>query len=135
MRGSGHAFIVRSPLDVRVNNVRRVLNAWHELTPPGHAPAGPPPKKARGKKESPASSSDAGLMTMATPYSRTASRGTTIGAAAFHGRVRDGDGWVHRALGHQARGPRPAPRAGAKGRGTRRPGGSGGTKAFPDSCT
>ena len=28
--------------------------------------------------------------------------GSSVGAAAFHDRVRDGNGWVHRALGHQS---------------------------------
>src|SRR4029077_3888727 len=34
---------------------------------------------------------------LATSYSRTAYRRTTIGAAAFHFRVRNGNGWGHRA--------------------------------------
>jgi hypothetical protein len=32
---------------------------------------------------------------LATSYSRTAYRRTTIGAAAFHCRVRNGNGWDH----------------------------------------
>ena len=32
---------------------------------------------------------------LATTYSRTTYRSTTIGSAAFHFRVRDGNGWVH----------------------------------------
>src|SRR5436305_817042 len=38
-----------------------------------------------------------GAFTLATSYSRTAYRRTTIGAAAFHCRVRNGNGWDHRA--------------------------------------
>src|SRR5437879_10324279 len=38
-----------------------------------------------------------GHSTLATSYSRTACRRTTIGAAAFHCRVRNGNGWDHRA--------------------------------------
>src|SRR5262249_51963517 len=38
-----------------------------------------------------------GAFTLATSYSRTACRRTTIGAAAFHFRVRNGNGWCHYA--------------------------------------
>ena len=40
----------------------------------------------------------AGLLFLATTYSRGTCRPTTIGAAAFHFRVRDGNGWFHRAM-------------------------------------
>src|SRR5206468_4023887 len=40
----------------------------------------------------------AGLLVLATSYSRTAYRRTTIGAAAFHCRVRNGNGWGHCAI-------------------------------------
>src|SRR5436853_3049493 len=36
-----------------------------------------------------------GVFVLATSYSRTAYRRTTIGAAAFHCRVRNGNGWGH----------------------------------------
>src|SRR5467141_555835 len=36
-----------------------------------------------------------GHLVLATSYSRTAYRRTTIGAAAFHCRVRNGNGWCH----------------------------------------
>src|SRR5947199_9016592 len=36
-----------------------------------------------------------GAFVLATSYSRTAYRRTTIGAAAFHFRVRNGNGWYH----------------------------------------
>src|SRR5437867_11996167 len=36
-----------------------------------------------------------GLLVLATSYSRTAYRRTTIGAAALHCRVRNGNGWGH----------------------------------------
>src|SRR5437588_1252107 len=39
-----------------------------------------------------------GLLVLATSYSRTAYRRTTIGAAAFHCRVRNGNGWGHCAI-------------------------------------
>ena len=39
-----------------------------------------------------------GHLTLATSYSRTAYRRTTIGAAAFHFRVRNGNGWGHCAI-------------------------------------
>src|SRR5437773_12402433 len=45
----------------------------------------------------------AGLLVLATSYSRTAYRRTTIGAAAFHCRVRNGNGWCHCA--NVTRGP------------------------------
>ena len=38
-----------------------------------------------------------GVFVLATSYSRTAFRRTTIGAAAFHFRVRNGNGWCHHA--------------------------------------
>ena len=38
-----------------------------------------------------------GHFVLATSYSRTAFRRTTIGAAAFHFRVRNGNGWCHHA--------------------------------------
>ena len=37
----------------------------------------------------------AGFLVLATSYSRAACRRTTIGAAAFHFRVRNGNGWCH----------------------------------------
>ena len=39
-----------------------------------------------------------GHFVLATSYSRTAFRRTTIGAAAFHFRVRNGNGWCHYAI-------------------------------------
>src|SRR6478752_2990315 len=39
-----------------------------------------------------------GCYNLATTYSRGTCRPTTIGAAAFHFRVRDGNGWFHRAM-------------------------------------
>src|SRR5216117_2978979 len=39
-----------------------------------------------------------GLITLATSYFRTTYRGTIIGAAAFHFRVRNGNGWCHCAI-------------------------------------
>ena len=39
-----------------------------------------------------------GHFVLATSYSRTAYRRTTIGAAAFHFRVRNGNGWCHCAI-------------------------------------
>ena len=38
-----------------------------------------------------------GAFVLATSYSRTAYRRTTIGAVAFHFRVRNGNGWYHYA--------------------------------------
>src|SRR5437016_14561036 len=39
-----------------------------------------------------------GVFILATSYSRTTFRRTTIGAAAFHCRVRNGNGWCHCAI-------------------------------------
>src|SRR4051794_41761472 len=39
-----------------------------------------------------------GFFVLATSYSRTTFRRTTIGAAAFHCRVRNGNGWFHCAM-------------------------------------
>ena len=44
-----------------------------------------------------------GVFVLATSYSRTACRRTTIGAAAFHFRVRNGNGWCHYAIVTRAR--------------------------------
>src|SRR6266705_1551189 len=41
---------------------------------------------------------DNGRLVLATSYSRTTYRCTTIGAAAFHFRVRNGNGWGHCAM-------------------------------------
>ena len=51
---------------------------------------------------------------LATTYSRIALRYTTIGAATFHFRVRDGNGWFHRAI--ITRGPMGSPRSTTAGR-------------------
>src|SRR3984893_1101756 len=47
------------------------------------------------KCKSPTGINPVGLLVLATSYSRTAYRRTTIGAAAFHCRVRNGNGWGH----------------------------------------
>ncbi len=47
------------------------------------------------KKEAPLPVSRKRGVTLATSYSRTTYRRTTIGAAAFHFRVRNGNGWGH----------------------------------------
>src|SRR5437762_10798546 len=46
-------------------------------------------------KKTPADHLTCGCSVLATSYSRTAYRRTTIGAAAFHCRVRNGNGWGH----------------------------------------
>src|SRR6266511_961396 len=46
-------------------------------------------------KKTPADHLTCGCSVLATSYSRTAYRRTTIGAAAFHCRVRNGNGWCH----------------------------------------
>ena len=50
---------------------------------------------AAQKCKNPTETNPAGFSILATSYSRTAYRRTTIGAAAFHCRVRNGDGWGH----------------------------------------
>src|SRR6202042_1562461 len=49
----------------------------------------------REKKKAPLPVSRKRGITLATSYSRTPYRCTTIGAAAFHFRVRNGNGWGH----------------------------------------
>jgi hypothetical protein len=46
-------------------------------------------------KRTPDSFRNLGFITLAMSYSRTTYRCTTIGAAAFHFRVRNGNGWDH----------------------------------------
>ena len=50
------------------------------------------------KTSGPFSFRKTGRYNQATSYSRMTCRQTTIGAAAFHFRVRDGNGWFHRAM-------------------------------------
>src|SRR5207248_8026523 len=50
--------------------------------------------RRRHRKEKPSPESFRGWV-LATSYSRTTFRRTTIGAAAFHCRVRNGNGWCH----------------------------------------
>src|ERR1051326_3723134 len=50
------------------------------------------------KSKNPALVSKRGAFVLATSYSRTTYRRTTIGAAAFHFRVRNGNGWCHCAI-------------------------------------
>jgi hypothetical protein len=59
-----------------------------------------PPRRARVgdvQKQETRHVSHTGFSVLATSYSRTTYRRTTIGAAAFHFRVRNGNGWFHRA--------------------------------------
>src|SRR4029077_6922613 len=48
-----------------------------------------------GQKRTPDSFRNLRFITLAMSYSRTTYRSTTIGAAAFHFRVRNGNGWDH----------------------------------------
>ena len=50
------------------------------------------------QSKTPADRLTCGCLVLATSYSRTAYRRTTIGAAAFHCRVRNGNGWRHCAI-------------------------------------
>src|SRR6266550_8973100 len=50
------------------------------------------------KRKNPTEINPVGFLVLATSYSRTAYRRTTIGAAAFHCRVRNGNGWGHCAI-------------------------------------
>src|SRR5205814_9641076 len=47
------------------------------------------------KTKNPTEINRVGFLVLATSYSRTTFRRTTIGAAAFHFRVRNGNGWGH----------------------------------------
>src|ERR1700675_1839200 len=55
-------------------------------------------RKIGGKAKPPHLFPKGGGFVLATSYSRTTYRRTTIGAAAFHFRVRNGNGWVHCAM-------------------------------------
>ena len=62
---------------------------------------GVPPRRATSrtrKCKNPTEINPVGFLVLATSYSRTAYRRTTIGAAAFHCRVRNGNGWDHCAI-------------------------------------
>ena len=72
------------------------------------------PEAKKGGPRAPVGAARGPRGVLAAAYSRAASRGTTIGAAAFHGRVRDGHGWGHRAKGHQGPGPLRVPVSGRK---------------------
>ncbi len=84
------------------------------LTASGVPPRRASSKRAAQKCKSPAEINPAGLLVLATSYSRTAYRRTTIGAAAFHCRVRNGNGWGHCAI--VTRGPSRAGNCGASHR-------------------
>src|SRR5437762_9376219 len=61
----------------------------------GRRRSGVPRSSGRRPSKKPSMFSHAGFFVLATSYSRTACRRTTIGAAAFHFRVRNGNGWSH----------------------------------------
>lgn len=73
---------------------------WHDREWPAHIlrvkihPGSRPKKKPAPNPFG----SDAGKKKLATTYSHTAFRRTTIGAGAFHFRVRDGIGWFRTAM-------------------------------------
>src|SRR5436190_23859048 len=71
------------------------LPSARPLTASGVPPRRASSRRAARKCKSPAEINAAGLLVLATSYSRTAYRRTTIGAAAFHCRVRNGHGWGH----------------------------------------
>src|SRR5882724_13547691 len=56
------------------------------------------PRSKTQKCKNPTGINRVGFLVLATSYSRTACRRTTIGAAAFHCRVRNGNGWGHCAI-------------------------------------
>src|SRR5882724_1432815 len=56
------------------------------------------PRSKTQKCKNPTGINPVGFLVLATSYSRTAYRRTTIGAAAFHCRVRNGNGWGHCAI-------------------------------------
>src|SRR6516162_7069880 len=57
-----------------------------------------PSAKRQKNREPRLAFTDRGSLTLAMSYSRTTYRCTTIGAAAFHFRVRNGNGWCHCAM-------------------------------------
>ena len=76
------------------------LRAWHLChgSQPLHSltACGIPLRRARvGRTQKTRRDKVGGFSVLATSYSRTACRRTTIGAAAFHFRVRNGNGWCH----------------------------------------
>lgn len=66
------------------------------VRPVWSVPSSPPPTS--GQKEAPFSLSKERGIYLATTYSHKTYRLTTIGAVAFHFRVRNGTGWFHHAL-------------------------------------
>ena len=64
----------------------------------GSQPLGSLLEKATPKQNAQHISRHAGRSVLATSYSRTAYRRTTIGAAVFHFRVRNGNGWDRCAI-------------------------------------
>src|SRR5438094_1541655 len=77
------------PAHVAASHARRVL--CFRLRQ-GYGAAG---EQATPKQNAQHISQHAGRFVLATSYSRAACRRTTIGAAAFHCRVRNGNGWCH----------------------------------------
>src|SRR3984893_14751888 len=88
--------------------MNRMSDVWSnscELTPLGYwrqfvASSNPRGRRVRlaEKREPRPAFADRGSLTLAMSYSRTTYRCTTIGAAAFHFRVRNGNGWDHCAM-------------------------------------
>ena len=100
MRGKGSERYSQKPknagearIEVR-HHASRYVPIAPDLRPPVQFPPLPPGAK---KSARPLLSKKPGKY-LATTYSRGAFRPTTIGAAAFHFRVRDGTGWFHYAL-------------------------------------
>jgi hypothetical protein len=83
----------RRPIDSFVATLARYPRGLDRL------PAGFPARRvlcsSRRRQKTPADHLIYGCSVLATSYSRTACRRTTIGAAAFHCRVRNGNGWCH----------------------------------------
>ena len=105
MNSAGFLFWRRptdSRIPIRSPAARTGLTIYVARRPPATSltACGVPPRRASSRTyaKSPADSKPAGLPVLATSYSRTAYRRTTIGAAAFHCRVRNGNGWCHCAI-------------------------------------
>ena len=82
----------------RTNCLSRGSKALGSLTACGVPPRHASSRSMAHECKNPTERNPVGFLVLAMSYSRTAYRRTTIGAAAFHFRVRNGNGWCHRAI-------------------------------------
>jgi hypothetical protein len=98
MRSSPGILFWRRPIDSRVPTRSPATLAGLTVYPPASQHSVFSVRVGASRSKKPSTLAHAGFLVLATSYSRTACRRTTIGAVAFHFRVRNGNGWCHYAI-------------------------------------